>query len=46
MWALIEVCREYLGEDSIIGLSPRTHELFKYIKAADASQTDYFDAGP
>lgn len=42
----VEVCREYLGEDSIVGLSARTHELFDYIKTADVSQVDYFGAGP
>src|SRR5690554_4689997 len=25
----VDVCREYLGRDSIIGLSARTHELFE-----------------
>ena len=42
----VEVCREYLGNDSIIGLSARTHELLDYIKTADVSQIDYFGAGP
>ena len=42
----VEVCREYLGNESIIGLSARTHELFEYIKTADVSQIDYFGAGP
>lgn len=42
----VEVCREYLGGDSIVGLSARTHELFEYIKKADVSQIDYFGAGP
>ena len=42
----VEVCREYLGEDAVIGLSARTHELFDYIKTADVSQIDYFGAGP
>lgn len=42
----VKVCREYLGEDSIIGLSARTHELFKYIKTVDVGQVDYFGAGP
>ncbi|MBP3041365.1 thiamine phosphate synthase [Bacillaceae bacterium Marseille-Q3522] len=41
-----EVCREYLGEDSIVGLSARTHELFAYVKTADVSGIDYFGAGP
>jgi thiamine-phosphate pyrophosphorylase len=42
----VKVCREYLGDDSIIGLSARTHELFDYIKTVDVSQIDYFGAGP
>ena len=42
----VEVCREYLGEDSIVGLSARTHELFEYIQTVDISQIDYFGAGP
>jgi thiamine-phosphate diphosphorylase len=42
----VEICREYLGDDSIVGLSARTHELFEYIKTADVSQIDYFGAGP
>lgn len=42
----VEVCREYLGENSIVGLSARTHELFEYIQTVDISQIDYFGAGP
>lgn len=42
----VEVCREYLGEDSIIGLSARTQELLEYVKSADVSMIDYFGAGP
>ena len=42
----VEVCREYLGEDSIVGLSARTHELFEYVKTADVGGIDYFGAGP
>lgn len=42
----VEVCREYLGEDSIIGLSARTHELFEYVRTVDVSRFDYFGAGP
>lgn len=41
-----DVCRKYLGEDSIIGLSARTHDLFEYIKTTDVSLIDYFGAGP
>ena len=42
----VDVCREYLGPDAIVGLSARTHELFAYIKNADVSLVDYFGAGP
>jgi thiamine-phosphate pyrophosphorylase len=42
----VDVCREYLGEDSIVGVSARTHELFEYIKTVDVSRIDYFGAGP
>lgn len=42
----VEVCREYLGDDSIVGLSARTHELFEYIRTADVGQINYFGAGP
>lgn len=42
----VDVCRKYLGEDSIVGLSARTEELIDYVKSADVSQIDYFGAGP
>ncbi|MBI0582715.1 MAG: thiamine phosphate synthase [Methanomassiliicoccus sp.] len=42
----VDICREYLGHDSIIGLSARTHELFEYIRTEDVGQIDYFGAGP
>ncbi len=42
----VDVCREYLGNDAIIGLSARTHELFDYIRTEDVSDIDYFGAGP
>lgn len=42
----VEICREYLGDDAIVGLSAETHNLFGYIKTADVSQIDYFGAGP
>lgn len=42
----VDVCREYLGPDAVVGLSARTHELFEYIKNADVSLIDYFGAGP
>ncbi|MDI3536794.1 MAG: thiamine-phosphate pyrophosphorylase [Eubacteriaceae bacterium] len=42
----VEVCREYLGKNAIIGLSARTNELFEYIKTVDTALIDYFGAGP
>jgi len=42
----VDICREYLGEGSIIGLSARTEELFEYINTVEVSQIDYFGAGP
>ena len=42
----VNICREYLGEDLIVGLSARTDELFEYIKTEDVSQLDYFGVGP
>ena len=42
----VEICRKYLGEDSIVGLSAQTEELFDYVKKADTSCIDYFGAGP
>ena len=42
----VDVCREYLGDDSIIGLSARTHELYEYIQSVDTHHLDYFGVGP
>lgn len=42
----VDVCRDYLGEDLIIGLSARADELLEYIKTEDVSQIDYFGVGP
>lgn len=40
------VCRKYLGDDAVIGLSARTRELIDYVCTADISDIDYFGAGP
>lgn len=42
----VEVCRKYLGKDSIIGLSAPTKDLIDYVKNYDTSEIDYFGAGP
>lgn len=42
----VEVCRKYLGEDAIVGLSARAHEMREYIETADMSLVDYLGVGP
>ncbi len=42
----VEVCRKYLGEDSIVGLSARTDEILEYVRTVDTACVDYFGAGP
>lgn len=42
----VETCRRYLGEDAIIGLSARAHEMRDYIATADMSLVDYLGVGP
>ena len=42
----VDVCREYLGNDLIIGVSARTDELADYLRSVDTSQIDYFGIGP
>lgn len=40
------VCRKYLGEEAIIGLSADFKDLVAYAQTEDVSQIDYFGAGP
>lgn len=42
----VSVCRKYLGEDAIIGLSAKNSILIDYVKNCDVSDIDYFGAGP
>lgn len=42
----VEVCRKYLGEDAVIGLSARAHEMRDYIATAEMSLVDYLGVGP
>lgn len=42
----VEVCRKYLGEDAVVGLSASSKYLIDYVKTADISAIDYFGAGP
>lgn len=41
-----EICRAYLGEDAVVGLSARADEMLDYLKTADVSCVDYFGVGP
>ena len=42
----VEVCRKYLGEDAVVGLSADTREMIEYVRTADVSCVDYFGVGP
>lgn len=42
----VDVCRKYLGEESVVGLSAAASELIEYVKNADTSNIDYFGVGP
>jgi len=42
----VEVCRRYLGEDSVIGVTATTEELLAYIQTMSTSQIDYLGIGP
>ena len=42
----VSVCRKYLGENAIVGLSARTDHLIDYVKSAGTEGIDYFGAGP
>jgi len=42
----VEIARQILGEDAIIGLSARAKDLFEYIEDFKTGIVDYFGAGP
>ena len=42
----VDVCRKYVGEDGIVGLSARADEMLEYVNTADVSDIDYFGVGP
>lgn len=42
-----DVCRDYLGEDAIVGLSAPTRDLLEFVRHPDALRDiDYLGAGP
>lgn len=42
----VSVCRKYLGQDAVIGLSAPTQRLIEYVKTANLTDIDYLGAGP
>ena len=42
----VDVCRKYVGEGGIVGLSARADEMLEYVNTADVSDIDYFGVGP
>lgn len=42
----VEVCRELLGPDAIVGLSARTEEMLEYVKDMVPGVVDYLGVGP
>lgn len=40
------VCRKYLGESAILGMSARVEALFSYVEQEDTGIIDYFGLGP
>lgn len=42
----VSVCRKYLGENAIIGLSAKLSVLVEYLKNYDSKDVDYFGVAP
>lgn len=42
----VSVCRKYLGEDAVVGLTPPKVKFLEYLRGADLSQVDYLGVGP
>lgn len=42
----VAVCRKYLGDDAVIGLSAPTGDLTRYVQEGNFEGVDYFGAGP
>lgn len=41
-----EVCRKYLGDDAIVGLTPIKVNMIDYVKSHNFDDVDYFGVGP
>lgn len=42
----VSICRKYLGENAIVGLSAEHSALLDFIRTSDTKDVDYFGAGP
>lgn len=40
------VCRKYLGDEAVVGFTPRKQNMIEYIKTHDLSDVDYLGVGP
>ena len=40
------ICRKYLGDDAIVGFTPRKQNMIEYIKSHDLSGVNYLGVGP
>ena len=40
------VCRKYLGDEAIVGFTPRKQDMIEYIKRHDLSDVNYLGVGP
>ena len=40
------VCRKYLGDEAIVGFTPRKQNMIDYIKSHDLTGVDYLGVGP
>ncbi|MBR1730805.1 MAG: thiamine phosphate synthase [Selenomonadaceae bacterium] len=41
-----EICRKYLGDDAIVGFTPKKINMIDYVKNYDLSVVDYLGVGP
>ena len=41
-----EVCRKYLGDEAIVGFTPRKHKMIEYVNGLDFRGIDYLGVGP
>ena len=40
------ICRKYLGDEAIVGFTPRKRDMINYVKSCDLSTVNYLGVGP